>query len=422
MLNKIKKLGKDELIMGSFVLIVTMGIYNFLNYLFQMSMARMLGPADYGVLAVLMSFVYIFGIPSEAVQTIITRYVGKFNVRKREGMIKDLLLRSLRKGALFSLIFFAIFSVLAIFISMFLRIEFWLIILTGVLIFYSFEIPILKGILQGKKKFAGLGLNLIAESLVKLLFSAGLVLIGLKVYGGILGILIGGLVGAIVAFIMIKKVFHAKRESEDFRGIYRYNLPLIISITAIVLLYSLDVIMAKGFFDAQTAGQYAFVSLIGKVILFSSLAVGKAMFPISSERFTVGKKTNDLFKKSLMITFIISLVALFFCFSAPETIIRIISLGSSQYLAASNVLFILGLAFSLAAFSNVTIMYGLSINKIRRSSVLFLFVVALEVIALSIFNSNLVEFSVSVTIVNFIMLLLSIVLVFGKWTKQILVK
>ena len=42
-----------------------------------------------------MQFVYIFGIPSEAIQTIVTRYVGKFGGRKKEGMIKDLLLRSM---------------------------------------------------------------------------------------------------------------------------------------------------------------------------------------------------------------------------------------------------------------------------------------------------------------------------------------
>ena len=82
MFKKIKKIWEDELIKGSFILFVLIGFFNLFNYLFQMSMARMLGPSDYGILAVLMSFIYIFSIPSEAIQTIISRYTSKFNIKK----------------------------------------------------------------------------------------------------------------------------------------------------------------------------------------------------------------------------------------------------------------------------------------------------------------------------------------------------
>ena len=59
---KISRIKKDELIKGGFILLITIGIFNILNYIFQMSMAKILGPADYGVLAVLMSFIYIMTI------------------------------------------------------------------------------------------------------------------------------------------------------------------------------------------------------------------------------------------------------------------------------------------------------------------------------------------------------------------------
>ena len=85
MLEKIKK---DGLIRGSLVMFIMIGIFNVLNYVFQMSMARLLGPADYGILAVLMSIVYIFGIPSEAIQTVITRYTSKLGIKKENGKIR----------------------------------------------------------------------------------------------------------------------------------------------------------------------------------------------------------------------------------------------------------------------------------------------------------------------------------------------
>jgi O-antigen/teichoic acid export membrane protein len=112
----LKKLRKDELVRGSLILIIMIGIFNILNYIFQISMARMLGPADYGVLAVLMSIVYIFGIPSEAIQTIISRYTSKFNVRRSLGKIKEMLIKSVKRGLLFSLIIFLVFAFLSVYI------------------------------------------------------------------------------------------------------------------------------------------------------------------------------------------------------------------------------------------------------------------------------------------------------------------
>ena len=39
-----------------------------------------------------MSLIYIFSIPSEAIQTIITGHVSRLSIKKQEGKIKDLLL------------------------------------------------------------------------------------------------------------------------------------------------------------------------------------------------------------------------------------------------------------------------------------------------------------------------------------------
>lgn len=46
MLDKIKEMRKDELLKGSLILFIMMGVFNIFNYAFQISMAKMLGPAD----------------------------------------------------------------------------------------------------------------------------------------------------------------------------------------------------------------------------------------------------------------------------------------------------------------------------------------------------------------------------------------
>ena len=97
MYKKIRKLSGEEIFRGGIVLLIMVNIFNFLNYLFHFSMARLLTPADYGVLAVLMSLVYIFTIQGEGIQTIVSRYTTRFNIKKQYGKIKYLLVRSLKK-------------------------------------------------------------------------------------------------------------------------------------------------------------------------------------------------------------------------------------------------------------------------------------------------------------------------------------
>ena len=59
---------------------------------------------------------------------------------------------------------------------------------------------------------------------------------------------------------------------------------------AIVLMYSLDIILAKRFFSAEDAGKYAVISMLGKMIFFGTAAIGKAMFPFTSENYESGKE------------------------------------------------------------------------------------------------------------------------------------
>ena len=86
----IKKILSDEMVKGGIVLFIMISIFNFLNYLFHFITARMLDPSQYGVLVTLMSIIYIITIPSEAIQTIVTKYTSNFYKYKQYGKIRTL--------------------------------------------------------------------------------------------------------------------------------------------------------------------------------------------------------------------------------------------------------------------------------------------------------------------------------------------
>ena len=109
MLKRIKSFGKEELVKGSLILFIMINIFNFLNYVFHFAMARILGPADYGLLAVLMSMAYIFSVPNEALQTIVSRLISKFNPKKEFGKMNFVLAKAIKKCLRIAVICFVLF-------------------------------------------------------------------------------------------------------------------------------------------------------------------------------------------------------------------------------------------------------------------------------------------------------------------------
>ena len=72
-----KKVIKSELVRGSLALLFLINLGNFFSYLFQFFMARMLGPAEYGIFAVLTSITYILTIPAISVLTRVLMTIGR---------------------------------------------------------------------------------------------------------------------------------------------------------------------------------------------------------------------------------------------------------------------------------------------------------------------------------------------------------
>jgi O-antigen/teichoic acid export membrane protein len=405
MISKIKNIFSSEIARGSFFLVLGTFIFNILNYIFHFSMARMLGPADYGVLASLMSIIYFFSIPTETIQATVARYTAIFNVRNEHGKIKSLMRRAIRKSWKFGIIGIAVFIAISPLIKKFLNFDsivplIWL----SLFIPFVLLVPVLRGILQGVKKFKALGLNVSLEGLIKLILALFLVFIGLGINGTIIAIIIASCLVFILAFYFLKNITKIKEKYFDKKEIYSYSIPVFIALICLTTMYSMDVIIAKHFFSEIDAGIYAVASLLGKMILFSLIPIAKAMFPIIAER---KEEYGHIFKKSLWIAIIISGIALLVYYLLPKLIISI--LFGKQYLAAASILFYLGAAFTLMTLSYLIVFYNLSLGK-KKIIWTLPFFTAGEIIILSLFNSSMVQFSVAFMIINFVICLSLILL------------
>jgi len=396
----IKKALSSELAKGSLILFVMFNFYNVLNFVFHFSMGRLLGPENYGVLAVLMSIIYIYSIPTEAIQNIISKYVSDFNLKEEYGKINFLVSKSSIRAIQFASLIFLVSIIIAMFLSKILQINFYLIILTNVALITSFTTPIVRGALQGRKKFVLLGTGMIFEGILKLSFAVIFVLIGFKVFGAIIGLLIGAFAGLIISFYFNRDIFKEKKETVYFNEVYKKSIPYFIVVFIILVILSLDIILAKIFFSAEIVGKYAVLSMLGKIIFFGTIPLGKTMFPLTSEKQDDHKNSMKLFKKSFLMVLVLCLLAILAYAILPKLIIQI--LYGSDYVDMSKYLVYSAIALSFLSLSNLVLTYGLSTNKIKNAYYLFFFLI-LDIVLLSLFHSTILQYLIAFMVSNIVM-------------------
>src|SRR3989344_4319318 len=327
---KLTKKFESPLVKGSILLVLSFGLFNFIHFMFQFFMARMLSITEYGILASLFSIIYIGSIFTESIQNVIVKYsAGK----EPDGQLKNILKRSLKKISYISLGLFCVYLVLALFISPIFGIDYSLLALAGTTIFFACFIPITRGVLQGKKRFGALSFNMLTEAGSKLLIGALLVLLGIGVFGAVL---------------------------------------------------------ATIFFSPEIAGSYAIASILGKIIFWGTFPISKAMLPFSSAETIQKNKKRRVFATALLLLLFGSMGILIIFSIFPNQIISIFS-GKTVPLA-STILFYNGIAFSFIAIANLMLLYRLSTGAVKRYWMLPIFLV-IEVVLLSIFSNSLIQFT-----------------------------
>ncbi len=402
---KIKNPYKSELGKGTIILFVMMNIYFFFNFVFHFALGRILGPSDYGVFAVLMSFIYIYAIPSEAIQNLISSYVSKLNIKNEKGKIKFLIKKSLKKSLSISLIIYVLLIPISYVLSIFLKINFFYLLVTNLVIFSTISLPIIRGVLQGRKKFTKLGIGMIVEAVSKLILAIGFVWIGFSILGAMYGVIFGLLLSFILTYEFNRDILKEKGVGDKFENIKLESIPYFISMIVIVLMFSVDIIIAKLFFSPEETGKYAVLSMLGKMIYFGTSAIGKVMFPIASEKYENNESSRNVFFKSGGVIFIICLLSIIIYGLFPELIINI--LFGEKYIEVKEYLIYSAIGFSLLALTNFVILFKLSTKKLKYPIVLFIFL-GIEILLFFIFNDSLKEFIMSFMISNLIFFIYSI--------------
>ena len=398
--NKNSRFIKDNIIL--FIGSLSAGV---LGFIFHFYMGRILGPADYSILGVILSIVYIMGIGLNTLQAGVTKYVSNLNTKKEYSKISyliDKLINKLTKYGFISLIIFIIITPL---LAKFLHITITPLLIISPCILFLILIPVNRGSLQWLQRFKGLSWNLVIEGIIKLFGAIILVLLGLNIYGAIIAMVLSYVISFFVSFYPLRDITKKKKKEFDIKRIYKFSIPILIALISLTLMYNIDVILVKHFFTEIETGYYVAASKLGLILFFATLSISQVMFPKVSELHKKKKRYRYLLKNSLLISLIIIIPATIIFYSFPKLIVNI--LFGSQFLA--TVPYVGPFAVIIGLFSLIYIItfYNLSINKKRFLYILIFFNI-LQIVFIILFHSSLMQV---VNVLMIYMILLFIVMI-----------
>jgi O-antigen/teichoic acid export membrane protein len=392
------------LLSGSLALLFGSALVTVLNFGFNVSMARMLGPALFGHVSAMVTLFMLCSAITLSFQLVCAKFVA----RAATDGAKAAAARHFRMRAwVAGLVLGAIAAVFHEPIRDFLRLPSGslVIILAFGLAFYI-PLGVKRGALQGLCKFRQLSWNFVVEAASKLALALLLVYMGYAVAGAI---------GALSASVIIALLMPVPTLSSDIErcgfdvASYREGMQATIFFIGQVIITNTDVLMVKHYFNAELAGMYAAVALVGRVLYYASWQITSAMFPVSAAAKTEERRIEVLlfpFVGVLLICIVfISAMAIF-----PEVIVKL--LFREHFRVMEPLLILYPMISSLYSLSVVLMAYEMS-RKIANTGWLQLVFSGALVFAISTFHATLRQV-IEVQIALMALLLLSVSLPFFK--------
>ncbi len=384
-----------------------------INYFYHFSMGRMLGPAGYGIVGALFAILYFLIAVLNTIQTVTAKFVSTLKADNKLNQIGHLLEKSNEKIFILGVIFF-VATILALKpLSDFLHVSRTNITIFSFVFLVVFVVSNLRGFLQGLQKFTALGANVIFEAVIKISAGIGLVLLGFGVNGALLAITFSFIGAWLLAELVLKKYRQNITPYEiNSKAIYAYSIPVVLAMSAITAIYTLDVILVKHFFQPVSAGHYAAAAILAKIIFFASMSISQVMFPKISELKTKNQDYEPTFRKSLFIVAGLTLAAATVYALEPRFVINM--LFGSEYFDIIPIMGLFGLAMALFSIAYLLINYFLSSGKTKFLPALLLFPLA-EVAGIWFFHSTLSEVVKIITLIAISLLAtLFVAYIFGQ--------
>ena len=365
-------------------LFVSANIANAANLLFNMIFARLMGPAAFADLTLLLTLK--LGVLSflGAVQFAFAEHTAKTNTARASKLKAHAL--SWRSLKISVPIMFVVMA-LANFISASLNFSSPLALgLLALAIPFFLPMVIYRGLTQGLIDVPKIILSIQAEWIIRLVGSVILWQIGLGLPG--IAIAVGLSIVAGFVFSCDKQDAELHRKALKSKDVFVAKalgvtaLPYLILQVAQVLVLDSDILVAKAMFSAETAGLVAGLLLIQRVFFFAFLSCSTILQPYIAKQKDGEKSPKELFTLLMAIGAITAFALLII---VPNAQVFVSLMLGSEYEALSSIVWISALTGAVFIVSHLCAIYQIAKGKKLAAQMVLGFGV-LQLISLSTVN------------------------------------
>jgi len=337
---------------------------NVLALVFTVVFARILGAADYGSLAALVSSFLILSVPGAALQVSVARETA--------------LGRLGRDGALTATVGhwvtrLSVASVAVLAASLLLRAQLASVVGVGEEWAAAGTVPagccwlllcVMRGVLQGLHAYRAVGLSIVGEAIGRLGFGLALVGAGAGVTGAYLGTPLSMLAAAAVLVGVLRTMTGPSDhgpERRRLRTLAAETWGPVAGLTLIAVLQNVDVIVVKHQLGGEAAGSYAAAAVAAKAIVWVAIGVGFYLVPEVARRTRESEDARPVLWRSLAIVAGLAVPALAIFALVPHLLLEV-AFGS-DLTEADSALPVLGVAMSLLACSYLVVQHLLALGR-----------------------------------------------------------
>ncbi len=279
-LSRIRALRDNRLVRQNLVLFAGGLVAGFGGFVYHAVAGRILGPALYGEVASLVALYTVGGTVNLILILILARYTATLEARGDTSGERYVILRSLQVLALPALVFLVLSAVVALPAAAFLNLRSPVPVLwlgAAIAVFWFTAVP--RGVLQGTQRFTALSLNLSLELILRTGFVFVLLKVGLAVVGGMMALLGGVLFAFGIGMYGLRDVLRVHGSRVPLRSMASFALTASAGTLGVILLFNLDVVLAKHFLPEHDAGIYGGLNKIGTIVYYLTLSVSQVLFP-----------------------------------------------------------------------------------------------------------------------------------------------
>ena len=300
-------------------------VANGLNIVATVLIARLLTPRQYGGVAQLLGLFFVLSMPGSALLVGVVRRIAAGSAQGRAEQVHRWTTHLYRR-CLIGLGVWVVFSLaIEVPLASALRLPSSggvaaVLIAGGV----WFLLCIDRAVLQGHRRYAGLGMNLMVEIGIRTVFVLGFAAAGFGIPGFAVGLLLGEVAAAGHARMLSGRAWNYPAAAPASPDLTARDRTLSIDLGAALvgfillgLLQNTDIILV-GRLDPASSGPYAAISVASKSLVFGAILLGSYVLPEAAIRWHNGEHALRQLAVTLVFLLIPSVVLLGIALVAPE--------------------------------------------------------------------------------------------------------